>query len=162
MWSNGREHKERKRKEDTQQCARRKRGRKTPLCAPCERPPPPTTARPNCSAGTCAHRERKETGQKEANSVLPSLFSLSVFTQCAQSRSPFPPPPLRSTGGMSDSRMAELLPPRLQQLTPAQDSIQGLRMWLLHHRKDAAAAVAVWRDELRKGGRAHRQRLLHA
>lgn len=48
-------------------------------------------------------------------------------------------------------RMAERLGPRLRQLTAAQESIQGLRMWLLHHRSEADAAVAIWLSELRRG-----------
>ncbi len=48
-------------------------------------------------------------------------------------------------------RMSTRLRPRLQQLSLAQDSIQALSMWLVHHRSEAEAAVAVWQEEVARG-----------
>lgn len=40
---------------------------------------------------------------------------------------------------------------KLQNMSAAQDSVQTVSLWMIHHKKHADDMVAVWLDQVKKG-----------
>jgi len=40
---------------------------------------------------------------------------------------------------------------KLQNMSSAQDSVQTVSLWMIHHKKHAEDMVVVWLDQLKKG-----------
>ena len=40
---------------------------------------------------------------------------------------------------------------KLQNMSSAQDSVQTVSLWMIHHKKNASDMANVWLDQLRRG-----------
>jgi len=49
---------------------------------------------------------------------------------------------------------------KLQNMSSAQDSVQTVSLWMIHHKKHAEDMVVVWLDQLKKASKADRRLVL--
>ncbi len=57
----------------------------------------------------------------------------------------------RSLIGQMSSFTVQALEEKLSRLSPSQDSIETLSLWIIHHKAHASVSVAAWTDDLTKG-----------